>query len=327
MMSHRLFYAYARHALVTGLRLLGVTSGSRVLLPDFICRDILASLHHLRAEPVFYSMDDRLRLANQRAVGNVTAVIGVNYFGFPFDINELVGQLQVDMSKLLEDNAHGWLSADESGVPLGHRTAVGVTSFRKTIRVPDGAYLHWRDEPGLDQANLHVPLAPRTGGLPTSFRIRSAIAAVDARTPLPTMEFSRRCIRLGRQLIGRAPITDNPLDEFVLPGTRAIHRYSLDAFARVDVVAEAKRRKDLLTRCRELAQELGIEGPFPTGHANVVPQGFPFFGDDAFRTRAFRRSVRRLKLGEVVRWPALSDSASLPATSRLRHLLLVNFLQ
>lgn len=326
-MSHRLFYAYARHALVTGLRLLGVTSGSRVLLPDFICRDILASLHHLRAEPVFYSMDDRLRPANQRAVSDVTAVIGVNYFGFPFDINELVSQLQVDMSKVLEDNAHGWLSADESGIPLGHRTAIGITSFRKTIRVPDGAYLHWKDEHGLDLAGLHDPLEPRTGGLPASFRIRSAIAAVDARTTVPTMEFSRRCIRLGRQVLGRAPIAENPLDEFFLPDTRAIHRHSLDVFAKVDVLAETKRRKDLLTRCRELAQDLGIEGPFPTGHANVVPQGFPFFGDDASRTRAFRRSVRRLRLGEVVRWPGLSDSATLPATSRLRHLLLVNFLQ
>jgi hypothetical protein len=57
----------------------------------------------------------------------------------------------------------------------------------------------------------------------------------------------------------------------------------------------------------------------------VSPQGFPFFGDSG-DIAAFAKTVRRERLGETIAWPALPKRSSLPATSRLRSLRLVNFL-
>ena len=144
MTEHRLYYAYARHALVTALALVRVGRGNSVLVPDFICRDVLASLSAVGAEAHFYSIGNDLQISSNVSLPDVDAIIAVNYFGFPADLARIRGALPSPDIAIIEDNAHGWLSRDEHGVLLGTRTEVSITSIRKTIRVPDGASLEWR---------------------------------------------------------------------------------------------------------------------------------------------------------------------------------------
>ena len=82
-MTNRLFYAYARHALVTALRMARVTTGSTVLIPHFICRDVLASISAVGAKPVFYDIDDDLQVSQNTMLPSAAAALAVNYFGFP----------------------------------------------------------------------------------------------------------------------------------------------------------------------------------------------------------------------------------------------------
>jgi hypothetical protein len=325
-MTNRLFYAYARHALVTALRMAQVTAGSSVLIPHFICRDVLASILAVGAKPVFYDIDDDLQISQNTMLPSATAVLAVNYFGFPADIGRLRQQLSDPTTIIIEDNAHGWLSVDENGVPLGTRTALGITSFRKTIRVVDGAFLDWNT----DQlsASVVTPNQPtsRTNVLPLSFRIRAAIASIDQQSSLPLMTVGRRSIRRLRSLTGAKAINERAQEEWQLPAHEAIHQSSLERFERTNLVAEVSRRRNAFTTCQTLAERFSIRMPTIDFGPHVSPQGFPFFADSG-NVESFRTAVTRAKIGEVVSWPSLPSATTLSPSSKLRSVCLVNFLQ
>jgi hypothetical protein len=324
MTFNRRHYAFARHALVTAFGLVGARSGSRVLVPDFICRDLLASFSAADVEPVFYAIDDDLQVKRGGSLPSADAIIVVNYFGFAAELSRVVSVLPRPMP-IIEDNAHGWLSADADGSPLGSRTAAGITSVRKTIRVPDGAYVEWRDNPSLDLSGVHPELSPRDEPLSLGYRTRRTVAMFDARSGLPLMAGSRSVVRLARTLIGRSAVHDDPRDERVLPVHRAIHRESLTRIERVDKSAEVRRRRELFERCAAVAVALGVETPTPHLPPFTSPQGYPCFGD-AGEHASFVRRVSRERLGEIITWPSLPTHTTLPPHSRLRTLRLVNFL-
>ena len=325
MNTNRLYYAYARHALVTAMRLVRVGRGSMVLVPDFICRDVLASLAAVEAEAVFYSIGDDLQISTKQSLLEADAIIAVNYFGFPADLALIRKMLASPQTAIIEDNAHGWLSKDHDGAPLGSRTNVGVTSLRKTIRLPDGACIEWRDGADFDVSALHQPLTPRSERLSVGFGLRRTAQRLDRLSPISLMGLGRQTVRSLRRLRGEPPIDERPSEEWELPSHRAMHRRSLELVSRVDQEAEVRRRRELFAQCFSAAQRAGVETPTPDLPTGVSPQGFPFFGDSG-DIAAFAKTVRRERLGETIAWPALPKRSSLPATSRLRSLRLVNFL-
>ncbi len=325
MTEQRLYYAYARHALVTALRLVRVDRGSTVLVPDFICRDVLASLAAVGAETVFYSIDDDLQISTKNPLPAADAIIAVNYFGFPSDLTAIRQLLASPNTAIIEDNAHGWLSKDRDGSLLGTRTDVSITSLRKTIRMPDGACMEWRSGADLDMSALHDPLAPRDEAVAIGFVLRRTIQRLDRLSPISLMDLGRQTVRSLRRLRGAPAIDDRPSEEWELPPQRAIHKTSLNLISRVDHAAEIRRRRDLFARCMSAAQRLNIETPTAVLPLGVSPQGFPFFGD-AGDVEAFTKHVARERLGETITWPALPQRSPLAPTSRLRTLRLVNFL-
>jgi hypothetical protein len=303
-----------------------VTAGSTVLIPHFICRDVLASVSSVGANPLFYDIDDNLQVSQNTMLPSATAVLAVNYFGFPANLGRLRRQLSDPTTIIIEDNAHGWLSADEDGVPLGTRTALGITSFRKTIRVVDGAFLHWN----IDQLSASVAtpnqLASRTEVLPLSFRIRAVIASIDQQSPLPLMTVGRRSIRRLRSLTGVGPVNERAQEEWQLPAHEAIHQSSLEQFERTNLMAEVARRQNVFVACQTLAERFNILTPTVEFGTHISPQGFPFFTNSG-NVNSFRTAVTRAKLGEVVSWPTLPSTTTLSPTSKLHSVCLVNFLR
>jgi hypothetical protein len=322
---NRLYYAYARHALVTALRMARVQPGDTVLIPHFICRDVLSSLRAVDAVPVFYHIDDDFQVASHEKLPSAKAVLAVNYFGFPANLARIQHQLTDATTLIIEDNAHGWLSADEHGVALGTRTSLGITSFRKTIRSIDGAFLEWNEAVPLDFKALHAPLEARKDLLPLGHQVRRLVSEIDRNTPLTLMSIARKTIRGARLLGGKPAIDLRPEEENELPTNRAIHKSSLAMMSRCDRFGERQRRQQAFRQCHEFAITLGIQSPRLQLTPEVSPQGFPFFvhqGD----SEAFRRSILRQKLGEIVSWPSLPKESDIPTMSPLRNLRLVNFL-
>lgn len=325
-MTNQLFYAYARHAFVEALRLSHVSHGSKVLIPSFICRDILAAVSAIGAQPVFYDIGDDLQVPRQTVLPPAAALLAVNYFGFPADLLQLRSQLADRSTIVIEDNAHGWLSADSDGAALGSRSVVGFTSFRKTLRSLDGALLEWRNDPTIDCTNVSPAITPRTGLTPLSYQVRRFVSVLDRRSPLSLMAISRQLVRQSRRLRGSSAISDLPEDEFVLPATQAIHSTSLSMYERVNRATEVARRRHAYQACSDIAQQCHVESPIAGLGPNVSPQGFPFFTDTG-DLAMFQRTITRCELGEIVSWPSLPTNSTLSATSRLRSIHLVNFLQ
>uniref|UniRef100_UPI0040487365 DegT/DnrJ/EryC1/StrS family aminotransferase n=1 Tax=Mariniflexile sp. TaxID=1979402 RepID=UPI0040487365 len=136
------YYSLARHALVEALRLAGVREGSRVLLPEYLCRDLLAPLHLLGAFPCWYPIAPDMAPATAPAAWPLAdVVLEVNFFGFPQDLAPFLAYAERTSAVVIEDNAHGYLSRDKVGQWLGCRIGLGVFSLRKTLRIPDGAAL------------------------------------------------------------------------------------------------------------------------------------------------------------------------------------------
>ena len=144
------FYGFARTALLEGLRLFGIQDGDEVLIPDYICNVILAPLHALKIKAVFYSLDAELRPNWDQLKRSLTpktkALMLVNYFGFPNDLETAQKFCREHGIYFIEDNAHGFLSARRKE-PLGSFGDFSIFSFRKTFPVPNGACLLINREP------------------------------------------------------------------------------------------------------------------------------------------------------------------------------------
>lgn len=138
------WYGFARVALYDGIRLLGLGANDTILVPEYICNVIMAPIHALGLNVQFYPIGNGLRpdwKAVSRLITSKTkALILVNYFGFSNDWDTARKIADEYGLRLIEDNAHGFLSYDNKK-PLGSNGDVSIFSFHKTLPIPDGAAL------------------------------------------------------------------------------------------------------------------------------------------------------------------------------------------
>ena len=316
-MSNRSYFAFARHALVAGLLHLRVRAGEEIGIPEFICRDVLSSLSAVGAVPRFYPVDKNLQPIDCGQSQSARVVLMVNYFGFPQDVSTFSRLWPTAV--LVEDNAHGFLSRDTNGQLLGARTDVGITSIRKTIRIPDGALLSTKTP--LDPLLLVPPedRAPNFG-----FRSRALLFKVERGTSIPIHQISRtvvravRWVRTGMTL----PISD-ARSERELPTPRAISGWSLNAIENFNTDDETTRRRALFDEFVECARRSNVEPIYPSLPDGCVPYGFPFFSVTA--PREFSRLARRHHC-EIISWPDLPEAVNVPDDHFYRQLHIVNFI-
>lgn len=135
------YYSYARYALSDALKLCGVSPGDKVLLPGFICREVLASLQVIGAVPVYYEVTPELRIKSLESLPAAKAILIVNYFGIPANLDDISEYCSVNTTFVIEDNSHGFLSKDSRNKPLGTRADIGIFSLRKSMPTINGAAL------------------------------------------------------------------------------------------------------------------------------------------------------------------------------------------
>lgn len=325
-MSERIYFSYARHALVEALQMAGVGKGDVVLVPNLICRDVFAAIDAVGATTMNYPISHSLSIDPRFRLPAARAIIVVNYFGFPADLNAFNKLGLANDTVIIEDNAHGWLSRDSQGRILGERTALGITSFRKTIRTPDGAFLSWSPDPRINSQRVPVQPLFRDSHLPLTYLARRWVGRFGKRTGLPLLGLARWVTQIARVLVGKSPVNDDPQLEFELPDIREPHALSLQLLDALDQDSEIQRRREHFRRCLDLATAHGITPLQDDLGIGVSPQGFPFWGGTGDE-RAFSRAVKSAGLGDIVTWPALSSRSELPIESDLRNIKIVNFLQ
>jgi hypothetical protein len=321
------YYAYGRQALVEALRLANVLPGDEVLVPALICKDVLSSIHTVGAKPVFYQVDKTLAPVLLPNSSLIKAVIAVNYFGFAQDLKPFLDYCKKFSVKLIEDNAHGYLSANVDGVLLGNRAPLGITSIRKTMRIPDGARLHISDkqlsELLPDQLPPQLPLNEKPLG--TRYLLQQRFSKVERLTRLPLLRWVRSIVRLRRYLLtGEFIATSTTLAETEVVVPVGPRESSMKQIQKLDEQAEAKRRTELYGRVSSALYKskiTSIHGHLPK---NCIPYGFPFFGDTE-AARDVQRLVNRFGV-EVIRWPDLPEAVVADAPDHYSNLWLVNFL-
>lgn len=320
-MIERRWYALARHAMVDALRLVRPGGGGTVLLPTFVCRDVVGAVRAAGMREAWYEVTaDLVPSALPDARHDV--VVAVDYFGIAQDLAPFAAWAAVHGAVVLEDNAHGWLSRDPSGAVLGERTAIGVTSVRKTIPSPDGALLAVAD--AALARGLAAPLAPRTGAPPTGWRVRRAAGAAQRATRLPVFDAMQGAARLARRLrTGSAlPVTGDEAERGV-PGPAAAHARSLAMAAAVDSVAESRRRRERWQVAARECARLGLRPVYPALPPGAVPYGYPVRADEG-RLGALRRAARASG-ATLMRWPDLPTAVRAGAPSHHRDVWLLNF--
>ncbi|WP_319245373.1 DegT/DnrJ/EryC1/StrS family aminotransferase [uncultured Propionivibrio sp.] len=317
------YYSLARYALIEALRLAGVQPGSRVLLPEYLCRDLLAPLHQLEAVPCWYAVAPDL--APAMPVEDWPAadvVLAVNYFGFPQNLAPFQAYAERTGAVVIEDNAHGYLSRDQAGQWLGCRTGLGVFSLRKTLRIPDGGAL-WVgpayttsklptqkpfNGPGVNLAQL---TKARLRGLPLVGESAYRLSTLMART--------LRKWRTGSNV----PAAD-PASEQNLPASANPWAGLLASLVGCAAPAEIERRRTAYVRCATVGEQVGAVPVFTALPPYCAPYSYAFRGD-AVALAGMRRHAANHGF-DLVSWPDLPTEIVGQAPVHYHNVFLVNFL-
>ena len=318
------YFGLARFALLAALELLNLPRGARVLVPAFICRDLLAAIHAAHATPEFYAVDETLSpLELNHNWPRAAAVIAVNYFGFPQNLNEFRAYCERTGAYLIEDNAHGFLSADEQGVPLGERGDMGLLSIRKTLLVPNGAALLVNCASLLSFVPRQEPFLPHK--LSLSFRAKLVLSWLQRRLGVPVLAWMQCVVRLVRYLRTGYAITPlAPENEFQLPEVRQPHPYMLRAISDAQCELEMTRRRNLYHRFEQELSMCGARSVFKSLPLHTVPYGYAFYASKENATRAAR--LAHSAGFDCVRWPDLPKAVEPVAPDHYRSLWMINFL-
>lgn len=319
------FYAYGRQALADALRCAGIGAGDTVLMPGLIGRGVLASVKALGASPLFYRVNEMMEVDDKSLSEvpetGIKAAVAVNYFGFPQALERLLDWCWTHDAVLIEDNAHGFLSADGPSM-LGRRGHLGVFSLFKTLSLPNGAAF-------VDNRSGHMTReAGNYSNAPSSSvrrhraktLVKGLIELASLASPgvaLKAVSALRR-VTEARALAAEATASDDSLPQ------EAFAPRSARLLRRVDLAGEVERRRWLFGWCQKLlGAEPGvhpIHGRVPDG---VAPQGFPFFYTGDIGSFIRHWGVRGVP---VVQWPA---RLALDADSAPRYylrILIVPFL-
>ena len=317
------YYSLARQALVDALLLGGVSDGDRVLIPELICKDVVASIHTVKAIPVFYQVDKQLAPINLHADESIKAIIAVNYFGFAQNMGDFNRESQRFGAVLIEDNAHGFLSSDTSNSPLGTRGDLGIISIRKSLRIPDGAQLLVNNQLLLKNIPQQIPYVLSPLGF--RFTAQRLVLNLQRITRLPLLEWARYVVRRIRLIsTGSALPISPPSAEFESITPTGPRDSSMSSLQSLDIAHEINRRKTLYQTVASLSLNCDIQPVFESLPANCVPYGFPFYADSV-AAASVSKSVKKLGI-EVINWPDLPASVAKNAPIHYRQLWLVNFL-
>lgn len=315
------YYSLGRWALVDALKVCGVGAGETVLLPGFICRDLLASLHEVGASPAFYPVSEQMELAaNPKDLPRARAIVSVNYFGFPQDLKPFREYCDQTGARLIEDNAHGLFSRDDEGRWLGTRGDLGIFSLRKTMALPNGGAL------ALGRASsLTLPQPPAfRKAASLRWRMKQSVrGAVEFLGPCRYFKLLESVRELGKRLSGQHPSSNEEVEKEISLSAEPCMELS-ETITVADPQIEIERRRALYQLCDDALKAGGVRPVFPQLPLHTSPYGYPFFADPG-EIAEIRKQLAGHGLG-CLPWPDLPRAVAAKAPWHYRNTWVVHFL-
>jgi len=313
------YYSLARHALINAFKVIGIHSKSRILLPEFLCRDLLAPVNMFGAIACWYEVDNDLSpLLAPEYWPLADVVLMVNYFGFPQNMAPFKAYADRTGAIIIEDNAHGFLSRDEDGRFLGCRVNFGIFSIRKTLRIPDGAALWIKTLPNLNLAPKQLPFIG-VGVNPAQLKklhIRS----------LPLIgnflfKAITKFIRILRSHASSSKRSDAASESNISIKPEPWHRL-LPTLKALDPQDEIKRRRSAYLKCLERCEKLGGISVSSSLPYYCVPYAYAFRGSKCVISAM--QSYADLHGFDMVTWPDLPGEIVTQAPEHYRNIFLIN---
>jgi len=127
---------------------LKLTTKDEILLPSYLCPWILPPIREEGVNVKFFKIKKDLTVdiddIKNKVSYNTKALLIIHYFGFPQPIEEILDLCESKNLFLIEDCAHAFLSK-YNGKLLGSFGNSSIFSYRKTLPVPDGALLVYKN--------------------------------------------------------------------------------------------------------------------------------------------------------------------------------------
>ena len=318
------YYSFARHSLRDALKILKIQKGDLVALPEFICRDLISAISSSGATTIFYPVDKSLNLLTvPNDLYKAKAIIVVNYFGFPQDLNKFKSIVEKSHAVLIEDNAHGFLSCDQKGHILGTRTPLSIFSLRKTIPLFNGAVMVVNDV-ALSN-NMPEQLAVDYSKVPLKIEIKKLLRLFVRFVgvwPCRLMTLLTRVVRKVRTG-SKIPISDINM-EIKMPGKPNPYFKLSKELSKLNITKEVSRRRELYQYLDKSLKKYGVEPIFDKLIDGVSPYGFPFRVNNK-QIVAVKRFLKNIKL-ECNQWPELPSEIVSDAKPYYKNVWMVPFL-
>lgn len=166
--EHCLLFGHARGALNYYLKRLQLERGGErkeILLPDYICDDLVRAVRESGFTVTYYKIDDGLKAdqggVKERISDKTLAILFVHYFGFFSPIDDIVNLCRDKGISVIEDCAHVMFD-NIASVGKSLKGDAAIFSLRKQFPIPDGGLLFVKDwkleESILDRNKISSPV-------------------------------------------------------------------------------------------------------------------------------------------------------------------------
>ena len=149
-MKSKIYLNLCRSAFQIGLRVYNLDFKKKILVPSFICTEIITTLDELTIPYEFYEIKDDLQ-PNWKSLDAIdtksfSSILMIHYFGFPQEIEKFIKYAGQKKLFLIEDNAHGFGGQYKSR-ELGTFGDFGISSPRKILNIKYGGILYQNTTP------------------------------------------------------------------------------------------------------------------------------------------------------------------------------------
>jgi dTDP-4-amino-4,6-dideoxygalactose transaminase len=288
----KIFLSSGRGALRLIAKGLKLHKQDEVLLPSYLCKEVVKPFKDELLKVKFYEVDETLRadIDDLRSkVGKRTrALLFIHYFGFPQTAARKIKSLCEGRMFLIEDLVQSFLTRHQGKV-LGSIGDATISSYRKWIPIPDGALL------GINNTSFHVPPVKRI--LPDkNLYVKNRLQGLELKgnclkQPTFSKEAFRRLFLSADRLLNTTPVGMSDHSR------RMLSKFDFDA-----IISRRRANFRYLLNC--LADFKSVNPLYRKLPAGVCPLGFPILAKDR---DGLKKMLIKNRIYPPIHWKLPSD--------------------
>jgi dTDP-4-amino-4,6-dideoxygalactose transaminase len=285
----KVFLSSGRGALRLLAKALRTNKDDEVLLPSYLCKEIITPFNNESFKIKFYKINEALNadvddIANK--IGkNTRALLFINYFGFPQPRMHEIKALCAGKIFLIEDLVQSFLTQSD-GKALGFIGDVTISSYRKWVPIPDGALL------GVNTSRLHITL-----GQVLSYQN-------------PYVEKRLHGLKLKGDYLGRAKTSKKSFRKLFASAEKMLDStpvemsdYSRKMLSKFDFEAIINKRRENFQYLLNSLDLKSVKPLYPKLPNGVVPLGFPIIAKDR---DGLKKTLVKRQIYPAIHWRLLN---------------------